>query len=80
MDLPLLRLIDRAKEFVGSQLREFMSLDKRTGKFDTVPEYPEFAWLEGIVNAVTLRSGGQELLYKPLDAIYPLRSLYLCAA
>lgn len=51
MDLPLLRLIDRAKEFVGSQLREFMSLDKRTGKFDTVPEYPEFAWLEGIVNA-----------------------------
>lgn len=56
MDLPLLRLIDRAKEFVGSQLREFMSLDKRTGKFDTVPEYPEFAWLEGIVNAVTLRN------------------------
>lgn len=58
MDLPLLRLIDRAKEFVGSQLREFMSLDKRTGKFDTVPEYPEFAWLEGIVNAVTHREYG----------------------
>lgn len=55
MDLPLLRLIDRAKDFVGSQLREFTAMDRRTGKFGIVPEYPEFAWLEGIVNAVTHR-------------------------
>lgn len=26
-----------------------------TGRFQVVPEYPEFAWLEGIVNAVTHR-------------------------
>jgi len=55
MDLPLLRLVDRAKDFVGSQLREFTAMDRTTGKFGIVPEYPEFAWLEGIVNAVTHR-------------------------
>ena len=55
IDLPLLQLIDRAKDFVGSQLREFTALDRKTGKFGIVPEYPEFAWMEGIVNAVTHR-------------------------
>ena len=55
IDLPLLHLIDRAKEFVGSQLREFTTLNQQTGRFEIVPEYPEFAWLEGIVNAVTHR-------------------------
>ena len=30
-------------------------MNKETGKFIVVPEYPEFAWLEGIVNAVTHR-------------------------
>ena len=55
MDLPLPSLIDKAKEFVGAQLREFTALDRRSGKFGVVPEYPEFAWLEGIVNAVTHR-------------------------
>ena len=55
MELPLLRLIDRAKDFVGSQLREFTALNPKTGRFENVPEYPEFAWLEGIVNAVTHR-------------------------
>lgn len=55
IELPLLRIIDRAKEFIGSQLREFMAMDEKSGKFQSVPEYPEFAWLEGIVNAVTHR-------------------------
>ena len=52
---PLLKIIDRAKEFISSQLREFTMLDVQTGKFQVVPEYPEFAWQEGIVNAVTHR-------------------------
>ena len=30
-------------------------MNKETGKFIVVHEYPEFAWLEGIVNAVTHR-------------------------
>lgn len=32
------------------------ALDKNTGKFITVPEYPPFAWQEGLVNAVTHRA------------------------
>ena len=55
IELPLLRIIEQAKEFIGSQLREFTALDKKAGIFQIVPEYPEFAWLEGIVNAVTHR-------------------------
>lgn len=52
---PLPRLIDKAKQFLSIQLREFTALDPQTGLFKTQPEYPEFAWLEGIVNAVTHR-------------------------
>ena len=55
IELPILRIIRTAKDFIGNQLREFMALDAVSGKFHTVPEYPEFAWLEGIVNAVTHR-------------------------
>ena len=52
---PLPRLIKKAREFISTQLREFTSLDGKTGRFHIVPEYPEFAWLEGVVNAVTHR-------------------------
>ena len=55
IELPILRIIEAAKTFIGNQLREFTALDTVTGKFQIVPEYPEFAWLEGIVNAVTHR-------------------------
>jgi len=48
-------LIEKAKQFLSIQLREFTALDPKTGLFKTQPEYPEFAWLEGIVNAVTHR-------------------------
>ena len=55
IEQPLLKIIDKAQEFISTQLREFTALDGKTGKFKTVPEYPEFAWKEGIVNAVTHR-------------------------
>lgn len=55
IEQPLLKIIDKAQEFIGTQLREFTALDGKTGKFKTVPEYPEFAWKEGVVNAVTHR-------------------------
>lgn len=58
IELPILRIIDETKKFVSSQLREFTALDQKSGKFQMVPEYPEFAWLEGIVNAVTHREYG----------------------
>lgn len=55
IEYPLMRIIDEAKAFISTQLREFTMLDVQSGKFKTVPEYPEFAWQEGIVNAVTHR-------------------------
>lgn len=58
IEYPLLRLIEKAKDFVAAQLREFTALNSETGMFQIVPEYPEFAWLEGIVNAVTHREYG----------------------
>lgn len=55
IEQPLLRIIDKARDFISAQLREFVALNPETGRFQSVPEYPEFAWLEGIVNAVTHR-------------------------
>ena len=55
IEYSLLRLIDKAKEFIATQLREFTKLNTMTGKFDVVPEYPEFAWVEGITNAICHR-------------------------
>ena len=52
---PLPRLIEKTKAFIATQLREFTTLDPKTGLFKTQPEYPEFAWLEGIANAVVHR-------------------------
>ena len=58
IEYPLLKIIEKAKEFISGQLREFTALNQTTGQFQNVPEYPEFAWLEGIVNAVTHREYG----------------------
>ena len=63
IECSIVKIIDEAKRFIGSQLREFTALDQRTGKFQIVPEYPEFAWLEGIVNAVTHREYGMSGSY-----------------
>ncbi len=54
IEKPLHRLLSEAQQVLSSQMREFQQLD-RDGKFKKIPEYPEFAWLEGIVNAVTHR-------------------------
>lgn len=54
-EFPILRIIEAAKGFISTQLREFTALDLQSGRFQIVPEYPEYAWLEGIVNAVTHR-------------------------
>lgn len=58
IDGPIPKVIEKAKEIISSQLREFQTLDA-TGKFKAVPEYPEFAWLEGVVNALTHRDYSQ---------------------
>lgn len=53
-DGPLPKTIEGAKEFISSQLREFQYLGA-DDRFKVIPEYPEFAWFEGLVNAVTHR-------------------------
>ena len=40
---------------ISEQLREFQYLGD-DGRFKIIPEYPEFAWFEGLVNAVTHRN------------------------
>ena len=54
-DGPLPKVIEGAKAMISEQLREFQYLGD-DGRFDIVPEYPEFAWFEGLVNAVTHRN------------------------
>ena len=48
-------MIGKIRDAVNSQLREFQSLDG-DGMFHRVAEYPEFAWFEGVVNALTHRN------------------------
>lgn len=55
IDEPILRLVDAAKAFIADQLRVFTKQEHGSGKFVESPEYPEFPWLEGIINAVAHR-------------------------
>jgi len=55
LELPLPKLLDEAFLLIAGQMREFTRLVKG-GKFDTSPEYPEFAWQEAISNAVIHRA------------------------
>ena len=50
------RLIDKIKEFLKASFKDYYFLDINVGKFVKVAEYPEEAWLEGIVNALCHRS------------------------
>ncbi len=49
-------IIDQIKKFLKATLKDYYFLDLATGRFNNVPEYPEEAWLEGIVNALCHRS------------------------
>ena len=53
-DKCLFRIITEASDFIRSQLREFTFLHPG-GQFKTIPEYPEFAWYEGMINAIIHR-------------------------
>lgn len=68
-DSCLYRTVEEARIFIQSQLREFTHLNQ-DGIFETVPEYPEFAWYEGLVNAVTHRdysNSGEHITIKLFD-------------
>lgn len=55
IDEPILRLVDAAKAFIADQLRVFTRQEHGSGRFVENPEYPEFPWFEGIINAVAHR-------------------------
>lgn len=52
----ILYSIDVLMSFLSASFKDYYFLDMTTGKFNSVPEYPEDAWLEGIVNALCHRS------------------------
>lgn len=54
-DGPIPRLIERVREFMGTQVREFDYLGA-SGVFVREPEYPPDVWLEAITNALVHRS------------------------
>jgi ATP-dependent DNA helicase RecG len=49
-------IIGKVKEILKVTLKDYYFLDLEKGVFNKVPEYPEEAWLEGIVNALCHRS------------------------
>jgi len=49
-------MIDNVKKFLRDTIKDYFFLDIETGRFNKVPEYPEEAWLEGVVNALCHRS------------------------
>ena len=55
IDEPILRLVDAAKAYIADQLRVFTRQEHGSGRFIENPEYPEFPWFEGIINAVAHR-------------------------
>ena len=55
IDEPILRLVDDAKAYISDQLRVFTRQEHESGRFEESPEYPEFSWFEGIINAVAHR-------------------------
>ncbi len=68
-DKCLFKVLEQSREFINSQLREFTHLNE-DGVFETVAEYPEFAWYEGLVNAVCHRdysNSGEYIIVKLFD-------------
>lgn len=68
-DIPIPKLLDKTFAIISEHLREYTKpgLD---GKFKVIPEYPEFAWQEAIVNAVAHRSysiTGSNIFVKMFD-------------
>jgi len=68
-DLSIPRLLDKTFEIISEHLKEYTKpgLD---GKFKIIPEYPEFAWQEAIVNAAAHRSysvTGSNIFVKMFD-------------
>ena len=55
LDEPILRLVDDAKVYIAGQLRDFTHQNRKSGRFESSPEYPRFPWEEGLINAIAHR-------------------------
>ncbi len=60
LDLPICQLIPEAHRYAAGQIRKSERLHDLF--FREMPEYPEFAWQEAIVNAVAHRDYGNQAL------------------
>lgn len=63
IDAPILRIVGEAKTLIAGQLRQFTRLEYGSSGFVTHPEYPDFCWQEGIVNAVAHRDYSAQGLF-----------------
>ncbi len=54
-DSAIPKIIQDVRAAINLQIRDFQFLDS-DGTFTVIPEYPEFAWFEGIVNSLTHRN------------------------
>lgn len=63
IDAPILRIVEEAKTLIAGQLRQFTRLEYGSPGFVTHPEYPDFCWQEGIVNAVAHRDYSAQGLF-----------------
>ena len=50
------KLIDQLRTFLKTSFKDYHFLNMEDGRFKKVMEYPEEAWLEGVVNALCHRS------------------------
>lgn len=66
-DYPIPRLLEKVRDFISTSLREFTTLNPNTSLFETAPEYPEFAWTELVVNALTHREYAMEGAYVQIN-------------
>jgi ATP-dependent DNA helicase RecG len=55
IDGPIPKIIVESEKIISGQLREFSALGS-DGRFYAVPEYPQVAWYEAVVNACVHRS------------------------
>ena len=52
----ILSLLSQIQAFIKASLDDFYFLNMENGRFESIAEYPEDAWLEGVVNALVHRS------------------------
>lgn len=75
-DKALPNAIREARTFINTQLREYTFLGNE-GRFVSLPEYPEFAWFEGMINAIVHRrydNLGDHIRIKMFDDRLEIRS------